>query len=125
MLPSPLTSNRFRTSLVLSVLSTNDSRCVVLLLLVSTLAGVSLAGGISKVTPSSACKEVLIVSLGGSGVLSSAMVDILCEELILFVLLCWLSTWAFIDCVGYRSGAFSKKNGFNRLDPTSSKVRVI
>merc|ERR1719183_405812 len=116
-MPSPLRSNRLRTSLVLSVLSTNVSRCVLLflalLLLVSKLADVSLAGGISKVTPSSASKEVL-VALGGSGVLSSssAMV-IFYEELILFVLLCWLSTWAFIDCVGYRRGAFSKKNGFN------------
>ena len=91
-MPSPLRSNRLRTSLVLSVLSTNVSRWaslfLVLLLLVSMLADVSLAGGISKVTPSSACKEVLIVSLGGSGVLSSVMVDILCEELILFVMYC-------------------------------------
>ena len=70
-----------------------------LLLLVSTLAGVSLAGGISKVTPSSANKEVL-VSLGGSGILSSAMVGILCEDLN-----CVCVIVLVIDC-----GAFSEKN---------------
>jgi len=61
---------------------------------------VSLAGGISKVTPSSACKGS--VALGVSGVLSSAMVDILCEELILFIIV--LVTCLL--CVGLRRGVY-------------------